>query len=238
MDFKVATNCPLCDMTWNHYHAIVPGKGLHYRACECGLYHHLWAMTEETLAEYYKNDYRSKKGSPEVTDFNVEEENVRADKIVRFIGAEINPRNALDIGCSTGMLMKRLQDLHRCKVTGVEPGDNFREYCRSLGLNVLSNIDCLNGNPKYDLITMIHVLEHLVEPMPFLEKVRGLMTEGGKLIVEVPVLMYTMDHPLMFTEETLRLMLDKAGFEIRKLEMGVFSLSDNISMIAEAYLDT
>lgn len=217
MEFYVVRNCPLCDKTNNIFHVVVLGNGLHYRSCECGLFFHLWAMTPDSLAEYYKHQYRSDKGTPEVAKENIDEETEKADEIVQFLDGNVKPRNILDIGSSTGILLKKLQDVYKCSGMGVEPGNNFREYSQNLGLNVLSKIDDVGGNHKFDLITIIHVLEHCVEPMMFLEKVRELMADNGKLIVEVPLLMYAIEHPILFTEETLKIMLDKAGFAIDRL---------------------
>lgn len=247
MIFGLVENCPLCDRNSGYHRCHATGilpehmvretgiDEIEYAICECGLIFQWYAMTPETLAEYYKRQYREILGALEVKDWNIEQETTRANKIFEFINDKKN--NVLDIGSSAGLLLKKLRDEYKCNVVGIEPCDTFRKYSQNLGLNILGKIEYLNENCRFDLITIIHVLEHCVEPVVLLEKAYGFMAENGKLIVEVPLLNYGLSHPIVFTEETFRAMLDTAGFEIRKLETGVFGLSDNISMIAEAHID-
>lgn len=234
LTFGVMRECPLCERTNCVFQVVVLGEGLHYRSCECGLFFQLWAMLPEALAEYYKFQYRNDKGTPSPAKENIQEEIARADSIVQFLDGNVEPRYALDIGSSTGFLLKKLRDVYGCQVMGIEPGDNFREYSRGLGLNVLNDIEHLDGNQKFDLITVIHVLEHWVEPMKLLEKVRGLLADNGKLIVEVPFLMYAIEHPILFTKETFRAMLNKAGFVIDRLVVDNSLLSEGRAAHATA----
>lgn len=231
MQFNVVRKCPLCERTNYTFQVVVLGEGLHYRSCDCGLFFQLWAMSPESLAEYYKHQYRADKGTPEPDKKNIQEEMIKADDIAQFLDGNIEPHNILDIGSSTGFLLKKLRDVYGCQVTGVEPGDNFREYSHGLGLNVLNDVEQLDGNQKFDLITIIHVLEHWVEPMKLLEKIHGLLADDGKLIVEVPLLMYAIEHPILFTEVTLKMILEKAGFTIERLVVDKHAR-------AEAYIDT
>lgn len=247
MIFRMVERCPLCDRDNSHhnYYGTLELRErfqklgydeLTFVICECGLIFQWWAMTPETLAEYYNNIYRKMLGKSEPVSRDIKRERKRAKKIVRFL--DESPNNALDIGSAAGALLVKLRDTYKCKVTGIEPDDNYREYSQGLGLNVLSNLDCLNGNQKFDLITATHVLEHFIEPMAFLEKVRGLMSEEGKLILEVPLMSARLSHPIVFTEETFRKMLHKAGFKIDRLIVGKHRLVMGKNLVAKAYIDT
>jgi SAM-dependent methyltransferase len=236
--FALVEQCPLCGSERRISQAILIATEtqqragidwLQYTTCECGFIFQTWAMTPETLKEYYKGKYREILGSEEPTEWNITQEVERADRIIRFLNSD--PINVLDIGSSTGVLLDKIRDKYRCNVVGVEPGDKFRAYSHKLGLNVLDSIERLNGNQRYDLITMIHVLEHFVEPMEILETVSELMAENGKLIIEVPLLGYSLSHPIVFTEETFRKMLHVAGFKIDRVVI-------DEHLMAEAHLDT
>lgn len=225
MIFRTAQKCPLCESPRFEYKICFPSQPKEFRLtgvdeiiyalCGCGLIYHWLPMTDETAAEYYKGQYRETLGTSEVRRKNIEEEIIKATKILKLIDGV--PSSVLDIGCSTGILLDKLRRAYKCNVMGIEPSDAFREYGHKLGLNVLGKIDDLNGNQKFDLITAIHVLEHIIEPVAFLEKVREFIAEGGKLIAEVPLLHQGLPHPIVFTEKTFRAMLNKAGFAIDRL---------------------
>lgn len=233
-------DCPLCSSNHHRSYArLIPdertilGTGIDeiiYGTCECGFIFQRWPMTPETLAEYYKYQYREFLGTAEVAKKNIKEETARADSIIEFLDGEIVPNDVLDVGSSTGLLLEKLQNIYGCRVVGIEPGDKFREYSQNHGLSVLSDIEYLNGHQKFDMVTIVHVLEHLVEPMALLEKVRGLIAEDGKLLVEVPLENYRLAHPVVFTEETFRTMLNKANFAIEKLAVS----SKNIRALSTA----
>jgi hypothetical protein len=67
---------------------------------------------------------------------------------------------------------------------------------------------------------MVHVLEHIIHPKKFLEKLRGRLDDQGVLIIEVPCFMknpYDLliaDHSTHFTKETLSALLEASGFEV------------------------
>ena len=248
MIFRMVEHCPLCGRNNSHhnYYGTLEMRDtirefgideLTFVICECGLIFQWWAMTPETLAEYYKHTYRKILGKSETASRDTKIETERAKKIIQFLD-DYCPNNVLDIGSATGTVLVKLQNVYGCKVAGIEPDDNYREYSQSLGLNVLSKIEFLGGNQKFDLITATHVLEHFIEPMAFLEKIRDLVSEGGKLILEVPLMSCRLSHPVVFTEETLRMMLNRAGFGIRKTLMRKGIVLDSQNLMVEAYLDT
>jgi SAM-dependent methyltransferase len=73
---------------------------------------------------------------------------------------------------------------------------------------------------RYDVITMIHVLEHVERPVEMLRDVRRHLQPGGLLVVEVPDLLQNpfdiviLDHYLHFTEHSAAILLRRAGFAI------------------------
>jgi len=169
-------------------------------------------MTPEALAEYYKGEYRNWE---EPTDTSFRKEGQRAERLIGFM--DFAPANVLDIGSSTGLLLKSLQSKYGCDVVGIEPNDKYRKYSRRLGLNVLDNLGKLDGE-QFDLITIIHTLEHFTEPLELLEKAQNLMADGGKLLIEIPLQNVAYAHPIVFTEKTFERMLNTAGFVIEKAE--------------------
>ncbi|WP_327636180.1 class I SAM-dependent methyltransferase [Kribbella sp. NBC_00482] len=94
--------------------------------------------------------------------------------------------NALDVGCGTGNLVRRLAGVFPA-VTGIERNVPTAKQARSSAAD-LANVriltqpfDEVHGS-SYDLITFVAVLHHL--PLEAtLEKVRELLRPGGRLVV-------------------------------------------------------
>lgn len=225
-------NCPLCNSDFTHHQFFerVPSKHwngvaqdfiqITYAICDhCGLVF-LWdRYDDEEQDNYYRNgDYRSTvQGTPVITDRVLKEQNARVEFLMPEIDVE-QVRFALDVGASTGLLMKALQEKYDCKVLGIEPGEHFRLQS---GVKMFSEMDLLYSKEYYnafDLITCIHTLEHMNDPLHFLTQLHEFISEDGHVFIEVPNLLteqtMTISHPIVFTKETLTTALGLTGWEI------------------------
>jgi 2-polyprenyl-3-methyl-5-hydroxy-6-metoxy-1,4-benzoquinol methylase len=94
----------------------------------------------------------------------------------------------LDVGCGDGSLLKFLKELG-WETYGVEFQGSASRYAREvLGLNVFSGrLEEANYPEGYfDVITLLHVLEHLPDPSAILKKAHKLLRKDGFLLIEVP----------------------------------------------------
>ena len=139
------------------------------------------------------------------------------------------PQRILDIGAAEGFFLKRLAaecDLPP-RLEGIEPGSVYAAAARALLPDAVIYEDVLESTDLpatvYDLVTICHVLEHLLEPVAALRIVRPLLKPDGILHVEVPDVsdipptispFIHHEHMNSFTPATLRLALERAGFEI------------------------
>ncbi len=102
-----------------------------------------------------------------------------------------NESRVLDIGCSSGNFGEVLVKRKRCLVDGIEP-DKSDARKASLKLNKVwvMNIenDSLKNLPqgKYDFIYFGDVIEHLVNPIATLERVKPLLNKSGFVIFSIP----------------------------------------------------
>ena len=76
------------------------------------------------------------------------------------------------------------------KPSGLEPAPEGVEYARNNGLQVyhagIEDFPCV-GSERFDVVTLINVLEHLREPGETLTDIKSrLMKPGGLLVVDVP----------------------------------------------------
>ena len=89
---------------------------------------------------------------------------------------------------------------------------------------------------QFDLITLIHSLEHFVDPVAMLHALRGRLTPGGRLFAQVnnldrvPFDLVVADHLCHFTPRSLPLLLARAGFGIEWVN--VDWISKEISLLA------
>ena len=92
----------------------------------------------------------------------------------------------LDFGCGGGYLLKALD----CKEkVAIEPNPSARKEALENGISkVYKDVDdCLKDNRnKIDLIISNHALEHVLNPLMELKKLKDLLKENGKIHFVVP----------------------------------------------------
>ena len=93
----------------------------------------------------------------------------------------------LDYGCGSGNMLKAALGRGWNRAAGIEIGENARSILKKQNLEVyadLKSAEALRG--QVDAVTMIQVLEHVVEPGPVLKDISEMLRPGGIFVVEVP----------------------------------------------------
>ncbi len=219
--------CVLCQSSTNEIFARVTSFDLplvYYQCANCGL---VFQSSEESkaadpafYAETYRDIYQS---SAEPTKKDLWVQNQRAQHLIDFVKSNVSTSftRTLDIGASAGVLLAAYRSTFDCDVTGVEPGDAYRAYAEAKGMAMFPSIeDLLAADPqKFDLVSLIHVLEHLVDPVETLRLIReDLLTDEGFLLLEVPNFYahdsYELAHLVCYTPHTLRQVVQQAGYRV------------------------
>ena len=94
----------------------------------------------------------------------------------------------MQIGSSDGYSLNEFKFLTN-NLTGVEPSKKSCDYARkNFGLKIINkNFEEYNFKDlKYDIIVAT-VLEHVFDPIKFLEKCNNLLSRDGLLLIEVPL---------------------------------------------------
>lgn len=159
-----------------------------------------------------------------------------ASAVIDALKARGAGRRVLEIGCGAGRLLTALQhagfDVH-----GLEPARDACEFARrTLGDRVRCEpIErCSFPEHSFDTILMMHVLEHIGEPVSMLQRTRRLLAPHGALVVEVPnydsyearflgphwLHLDLPRHLFHFTPATLRATLNAAGFVVKEVVPG------------------
>jgi 2-polyprenyl-3-methyl-5-hydroxy-6-metoxy-1,4-benzoquinol methylase len=142
-------------------------------------------------------------------------------KILEYVDLPSKGR-LLDIGCGNGNLLRSFSKLRpHWTFVGLEFNDKYKQaveqianveafYCRG--------IEEVAGS--FNLITMLHCLEHISDPINFLRKLQTKISCRGLLLAEVPD--YTQnpfdlivaDHCSHFDVENLKAIFHAAGVEV------------------------
>ena len=136
-------------------------------------------------------------------------------------------REALEIGCATGLYLDRLRRLG-WNVTGIEPSDAAARIARSAGLHVQTGTldSVMVSSSKYDLAAAWMVLEHVPAPRATLMQLHTALRPGGTLMLSVPnagcweafvfgKFWFGWEPPRHlqhFTPSTLRKLLEECGY--------------------------
>jgi len=141
----------------------------------------------------------------------------------------------LDFGCGAGSFLERMHE-RGWNVTGLDISAAAVNQIQSgLGLPVLlGSLPHPELAPEsFDVITMWQSLEHVHDPHVVLRQAHDLLVAGGKLYVAVPNIdslpfrwfgpaWYGLDlprHLTHFSPVTLQVMIERAGFRVRRVRM-------------------
>jgi len=224
-------NCFLCGSNHQTPFARVESFGfplVYYQCDRCGLIFQSEKENQASDLEFYESTYREiyqASEEPTAKDLWVQEQ--RAAHLINLLRSQnmANCIRVLDIGASAGVLLNNFRKTTDCDVVGVEPGDAYRAYAEQNGLQMFPSLDALiESTPeRFDLVSLIHVLEHLPDPVGTLQTIRKeLLVDDGILLLEVPNFYahdsYELAHLACYTPHTLREVVRQAGFEVISLQ--------------------
>jgi SAM-dependent methyltransferase len=139
--------------------------------------------------------------------------------------ASLPPRGrALDIGCGNGNFIRSFAEVQPdWRLNGAEYNAIYRDQVLAIPRVEAFYSGGLESIPgPFDFLSLIHVLEHIEDPVPFLRKVAAL-GPAAQLLVEVPFFwdnpyeLLIADHATHYTPPTLVRVLHRAGLVAREL---------------------
>jgi len=136
----------------------------------------------------------------------------------------------LDYGCGNGSFLKASAVLApKMELHAADISDSHRSAV--LALPHVRSFQVLPFEPaevqKFNVISLIHVLEHVPEPIAVLASLATRLIEGGVIVIQVPDLLANSfdlviaDHLSHFTEESASNLARAAGFEVVASVRGV-----------------
>jgi SAM-dependent methyltransferase len=218
--------------------ALGPAINRYYRRClACGAAV-LGAQPEpdddrDFYGRAYWTEYADARGLPAIA------ERARSDLsercvfwLERLIEVTHPPGRALEIGCGHGGFVRLLQELG-FEAMGTELSPWVVDFAkRTFGVSVLSGrLEELTLQPGFKCIAAFDVLEHLKDPLDTVRRCADLLAPDGVLLLQTPCYrgegpewsMFQEDeHIHLFTEDSVRLLLDRAGFKDIRVERSLF----------------
>lgn len=155
------------------------------------------------------------------------------------------PKSILEIGCGTGRYFSAFRQLG-VNWSGIEINEEMLAYCIAGGIPA-RKIDISNDNisEKFDVVFMSQVLEHILEPKKFMQKIGAILSVDGVLHLDVPnhdslTSLYRRVNPIhqeygfvqpshhliAYTKKSLTTLLENAGFKIEII--GVYANDDDV----------
>ncbi len=253
------TNTIICRVCGSTDHALVSSTvsgasdSAVYRCLDCELVYLFPIMPEEEEAAFYISEFedymegRSGPGweSPEAHFRSYQAEGERRLPLVR---PYLSPDDSvLEIGSSTGYFLDDLSG-YVSSVVGVEPSVAYRNYALKSGIHTVEYLDDLN-DAKFDVIAIYYVLEHLRDPVGYLNQLQAILNKGGRILIEVPnvddVLLSRYDipnfgpfywqkvHYHVFSQRTLKDVVVRSGLEVQLFPAQRYDLSNHMVWMME-----
>jgi SAM-dependent methyltransferase len=183
------------------------------------------SATDAIYADY--NIYQISSGA-EVLVFAGAGPQPRSVNLVRRLLDDVGlpPRGKLlDVGCGKGAFLAACSSLlPQWQLAGSELDDRCRD-----SVLAIPGVRCFHSGPLgtlpggYDVISLMHVLEHIPRPVEFLEQLSGKLVPGGLLFAQVPFFadnafdLLVTDHCSHFAPPTMARAGELAGFGVHRV---------------------
>lgn len=156
------------------------------------------------------------------------------DNIIENMLYKDRPLRILEIGSHIGTFLAACVDVFpEARVSGIEPDPGASEFSRTVAKAEIhqmtfENFYNSNSGEKFDVIVSFAVLEHIHDPLGFMNMVRKIIEPGGAVFFEVPNMhshstgwpfwydWYLKEHLFHFSAPTIRRLFAQSGFIVKK----------------------
>jgi SAM-dependent methyltransferase len=138
------------------------------------------------------------------------------------LGITVRDKSVLDVGCGGGSFLDLISNMvSSCQ--GVDPSYKISGVPYVKNGMISNSLDQIHG--KFDLIVSFLTIEHVSNPVSFLESLREKLSENGFMVISTPDLYfgtryegnkknyYRTQHNYYFHRDSLRRIFKKSGFE-------------------------
>ncbi len=166
------------------------------------------------------------------------------------------PRYAqvLELGCGDGSMSRLLRERCQAHIIGIDQNPDIvwqaQRYCDYVFTEDLDDphsLDALEGE-KFDVITLVDVLEHLVNPEALLKRLKPLLLDEGQVLLSIPNIAHASvrlellnghfdyekagildtTHLKFFTADSLKALLAEVGYGVHDVDYTWHDLPDEV----------
>lgn len=174
-------------------------------------------MSDSAIETYYKEIYGPIKRKNMTAEALFTRQSRSADDLFGVVSTQVaKDAQLLDYGSGAGGRMSRFKAEGYPNVHLFDYDKKYLDYGVSQGFKAHAE-----GN-RYDMVTLSHVLEHVNQPVEFLQKLaRDYLKPNGKVYIEVPLFEehekligdFHLAHKFYFTRASLTILAELAGFK-------------------------
>lgn len=210
---------------------------MHIARCDnCGFIFQQNPFTDEQLENRYKSESKFEFDSNSYIPNGEDNYAKRCKRQKNFIEENISGKpngggyeSILEIGAASGYNLSLYSDKHRL---GIEPSElNCKLAKKNYGVEMFngmwSEFWASNTGKTFDLIFTSHVLEHIVNPMKFIQECASICNKY--MLIEVPCFdikfidepfgMFAEEHVNYFTIQSLSTIMNNTGFKMLNAEL-------------------
>jgi 2-polyprenyl-3-methyl-5-hydroxy-6-metoxy-1,4-benzoquinol methylase len=234
--------CPVCGSS--EASLIFPGpirrgrfgeltEGAVYRCGACGV-DRLSAPGQLGVEDYETSTYRELVGErPDASNFFALHDEEQFGKIPLLRGLLRRGDTVLDVGCAGGAFLDFIAGVAG-RTVAIEPATGYHESLRERGHLVYADTAAASRelSTSVDLAVSFSVIEHVGNPVAFLQGIRGLLRPDGVLLVSTPnrsdlllrcgppayrSFFYRLVHRYYFDAQSLTEVLRRASFRVQTI---------------------
>ncbi|HVU87384.1 MAG TPA: class I SAM-dependent methyltransferase [Pirellulales bacterium] len=192
----------------------------------CGLVQHAILPSAQELDTFYAHEYRRQyKGEVSPSPRRIMRAWRKGELILERLTPHLAPgERILEVGSGIGCTVQ-VFDLAGYDAQGIEPNEGFCAYgATKLHARVrIAYLADVPAEPQFDVVLLVHVIEHLASPRQALAQIFQMLRPGGRLYLECPNFaapfaaveqMLHFGHIYNFTRGTLEAAARRAGFEV------------------------
>lgn len=206
----------------------------------CGLVYMNPQVLPDEMNKFYPSDYgpyKAKVGREQL-DRRAVWRKLRKRPFVELICSRLSKQSRLlDVGCGNGDFLNAIKTLTGCQVHGIDVSEIAAKAVRqSYGMDVFVGpiTEAPFQNNFFDVVTAWSYLEHVSNPSEVLLKISSILKHGGLCIISTPNFnslnaklfkekWYHLDcprHLYIYTPETIKNLLAKAGLSVKRIAYG------------------
>lgn len=195
---------------------------------KCGLVRNKYFLNEINMSDFYSNIYHELNfGFNYATDHYFQcqiEYGKRYMDYLKDICGNLQKKTIQEFGCASGGILYPFFE-KGIKVIGYDYNESYMSYGINKGMDLRNEKNAMNA-PQTDIIILSHVLEHMVNPLKYLEFIKQKLNSRGIVLAEIPnieqavinykfLTMYlVIAHLYHFTRTSFKNLFIKAGYEV------------------------